>query len=135
MTLLLSALGLTKGYGPRPLFAELALDLRASERVGLIGPNGSGKSTLLRLLAGREQPDSGTRSLRRGTRLGYVRQDDSFAPGQTARDVVLAALQQVTPESRTDSLEVKEEVRKALKRFFARTLERRPVIVPFVMEM
>jgi len=92
MTLLLSALGLTKGYGPRPLFAELALDLRASERVGLIGPNGSGKSTLLRLLAGREQPDSGTRSLRRGTRLGYVRQDDSFAPGQTARDVVLAAL-------------------------------------------
>jgi ribonuclease J len=32
-------------------------------------------------------------------------------------------------------MEVKEEVRKALKRFFSRTLERRPVIVPFVVEM
>ena len=54
---------------------------------------------------------------------------------QRAKGVVLEALQQITPESRTDSLEVKEEVRKALKRYFAKTLERRPVIVPFVMEM
>ncbi len=54
---------------------------------------------------------------------------------ERAKGVVLEALQQVTPESRTDSLEVKEEVRKALKRYFARTLERRPVIVPFIMEM
>ncbi len=92
MTVLLSVQGLTKGYGPRPLFSDLSLDLRAGERVGLIGPNGSGKSTLLRLLAGREQPDAGTRSLRRTARLGYLAQDDVFAAGQTVRDVLLAAL-------------------------------------------
>src|SRR3954468_24851118 len=92
MTLLLSMQGLTKSYGPRPLFTDLTLDLRAGERVGLIGPNGSGKSTLLRLLAGREEPDTGTRSLRRTARLGYLSQDDVFAPGLTARDVLLAAL-------------------------------------------
>src|SRR5262245_9382741 len=62
MTVLLSVQGLTKRYGPRPLFTDLSLDLRAGERVGLIGPNGSGKSTLLRLLAGREEPDAGERS-------------------------------------------------------------------------
>jgi ABC transport system ATP-binding/permease protein len=92
MTVLLSVQGLTKGYGPRPLFTDLSLDVRAGERVGLIGPNGSGKTTLLRLLAGREEPDAGSRSLRRTARLGHVAQDDVFAPGQTARDVVLAAL-------------------------------------------
>ena len=92
MTVLLSVQGLTKGYGPRPLFSDLSLDLRAGERVGLIGPNGSGKSTLLRLLAGREQADSGVRSLRRTARLGYLAQDDVFAEGQTVRDVLLAAL-------------------------------------------
>jgi ABC transport system ATP-binding/permease protein len=92
MTVLLSVQALTKAYGPRPLFADLSFDLRASERVGLIGPNGAGKSTLLKILAGREEPDAGTRTGRRTARLGYVAQDDAFAPGQTARAVVLAAL-------------------------------------------
>jgi ABC transport system ATP-binding/permease protein len=92
MTVLLSLQGLTKAYGPRPLFTDLSLDLRAGERVGLIGPNGAGKSTLLRLLAGLEEPDSGTRSLRRNVCLGYVSQDDVFPPGLTARQVALAAI-------------------------------------------
>jgi ATP-binding cassette subfamily F protein uup len=92
MTLLLSAQGLTKSYGPRPLFAGLSLELRAGERVGLVGPNGAGKSTLLRLLAGTEAPDEGERSLRRGARIGCVAQDDAFPAGLTVREVVLAAL-------------------------------------------
>src|SRR5437763_10436176 len=92
MTLLLSVQGLTKSFGPRPLFTDLSLDLRAGERIGLIGPNGSGKTTLLRLLAGLEEPDAGIRSLRRGARLGYLPEEDVFPTGQTARGVLLAAL-------------------------------------------
>jgi ABC-type cobalamin/Fe3+-siderophores transport system ATPase subunit len=98
MTVLLSILNIAKAYGPRPLFTDLALDLRAGERVGLIGPNGSGKSTLLRILAGREDPDDGTRSLRRTTRLGYLTQDDVFPEGASARDVVLAGLEEESLE-------------------------------------
>src|SRR5437660_2305199 len=92
MTVLLSAQNLTKSYGPRPLFAGLSLDLRAGERVGLIGPNGAGKSTLLRLLAGVEAADEGEVTVRRGIRVGYLAQDDTFAPGTTVRVVVMAAL-------------------------------------------
>lgn len=92
MTVLLGVEGLTKRFGPRPLFAELSFDLRAGERVGLIGPNGSGKSTLLRILAGLEEADAGNRALRRGTRLGYVSQEDAFPAGQSAREVVVSAL-------------------------------------------
>src|SRR6266852_5982791 len=84
MTVLLTVQGLTKGYGPRPLFTDLSCDLRAGERIGLIGPNGAGKSTFLRLLAGLEEPEAGTRSLRRTARVGYVAQEDVFPPGQTA---------------------------------------------------
>src|SRR3954470_13742161 len=92
MSVLLSVQNLTKAFGPRPLFSDLSLELRAGQRSGLIGPNGSGKSTLLRLLAGREEPDAGTRSLRRTARLGYVSQDDAFPQELTAREVLLAAL-------------------------------------------
>jgi mRNA degradation ribonuclease J1/J2 len=67
--------------------------------------------------------------------VGEVALEHGRAPKRRAKGVVVETLQQITPESRADSMEVKEEVRKALKRFFARTLERRPVIVPFIMEM
>jgi ribonuclease J len=66
---------------------------------------------------------------------GFIFEEQGQAYLEQAKSLVVETLQQLTAESRTDSLEVKEEVRKALKRFFARTLERRPVIVPFVMEM
>jgi ATP-binding cassette subfamily F protein uup len=88
MTALLNFESLTKAYGQRPLFAGLTMDIAEGERIGLIGPNGSGKSTLLKLLAGLEAPDSGTISLRKTTRLGYLPQEDTFAPGLTVEQVV-----------------------------------------------
>ena len=92
MAVLLSVQGLTKAYGVRPLFTELTFDLSANERVGLIGPNGAGKSTLLKILAGKEELDSGTRSLRRATKMGFVAQDDVFPEGLSVQDIVRARL-------------------------------------------
>ncbi|MFQ5666949.1 MAG: ribonuclease J [Candidatus Binatia bacterium] len=66
---------------------------------------------------------------------GFILEQNGQEYLENAKDVVIKTLQEITSESRTDSMEVKEEVRKALKRFFTRTLERRPVIVPFIMEM
>ncbi len=92
MSVLLSAQGLTRTFGPRPLFADIALDLRAGERVGLIGPNGSGKSTLLKLLAGLDTPDDGTVAPRRTTRLGYLAQEERFDSEHTVEEVLTDAL-------------------------------------------
>jgi ribonuclease J len=66
---------------------------------------------------------------------GLAIEEDAQGYIETARGLVLDALHQLAPESRTDTLEVQEEVRRTLKRFFSKTLERRPVILPFVMEM
>ena len=53
---------------------------------------------------------------------------------EAARAEVVAALDAMDPESRTDAGEVQNEVRRALRRHFRR-LDRRPVILPFVLEM
>jgi ribonuclease J len=66
---------------------------------------------------------------------GVVAEGDQARVFNEARDVVIATLGDLSPESRTDTLEVKEEVRKALRRYFAKKLDRRPVVVPFVLEM
>jgi ribonuclease J len=52
-----------------------------------------------------------------------------------AKNVVLDALAGVNAEVKTEQLEVKEEVRRALRRFFNKTLERRPVILPVIIEI
>jgi len=92
MGVLLSVSGMGRRFGTRVLFENLSLSLAEGDRTGLIGPNGSGKTTLLEILAGNEQPDSGTRALRKQTRLAYVPQDSLFAPGDTVGSVLNAAL-------------------------------------------
>ena len=87
---LLSVESLSKTYTSQPLFENLGFTISQGDHVGLVGPNGSGKSTLLKILAGIEQSDSGTRAVRRGTRIGYVPQDPVFAPGKSVEQVLLA---------------------------------------------
>src|ERR1051326_1265573 len=89
MAVLLSCESLTKSYTSRPLFENLTFAIAEGDHVGLVGPNGSGKTTLLKILAGVEAPDSGTRALRKGVRVGYVPQDPMFAPGRTVEEVVV----------------------------------------------
>jgi len=52
-----------------------------------------------------------------------------------AKEIVRTTLNELPTESRTDTGVVKERVRQALRRYFRRTFGRRPVVLPFVMEM
>src|SRR6202050_1308827 len=92
MGVLLSVSGLGKRFGARVLFENLSLSLSEGDRTGLIGPNGSGKTTLLEILAGNDAPETGTRALRKQTRLAYVPQDSIFAPADTIGSVLTSAL-------------------------------------------
>jgi ATP-binding cassette subfamily F protein 3 len=90
--ILISAQGLGRQYVGDPVFTELAFEVRAGERIGLVGPNGAGKTTLIKLLAGLEQPDYGSLFVRQGIRIGLLRQEVHFEPGETMMQVVKSGL-------------------------------------------
>ena len=70
----LTARGLAKSYESQPVFGAVDLELAPGDRLGIIGPNGAGKSTLLDILAGRQQPDSGTVEWGETVHLAYYDQ-------------------------------------------------------------
>jgi len=64
----------SKGFGQELLIDELSLAIPKGAVVGIIGGNGAGKSTLFRMIAGTEQPDSGTITLGETVKVAYVEQ-------------------------------------------------------------
>jgi ATP-binding cassette ChvD family protein len=66
--------GVSKGYGDRVLIDNLSFSVPKGAIVGIIGGNGAGKSTLFRMIAGREQPDSGTIDIGETVNMAFVEQ-------------------------------------------------------------
>jgi ribonuclease J len=66
---------------------------------------------------------------------GFVFEDESQEYLDEAKKLVLDTLANVNTEVRGDWGEVKQEVRRILRRFFNKTIERRPVILPLILEM
>ena len=65
---------------------------------------------------------------------GFMRDEESEEVLENAKKVVLETLSASNRETRTDPVELKEEVRKSLRRFFRKKLERHPVVLPYIIE-
>ncbi|PJJ61104.1 ABC-F family ATP-binding cassette domain-containing protein [Hymenobacter chitinivorans] len=88
---LLSGENLSKNYADRWLFRELGFGLNQGQRVALVGINGTGKTTLLRILAGLEQPDTGSVSVRKGIRVAFLGQQPVFNENLTVEETIFAS--------------------------------------------
>ncbi len=75
-------------FGARPIVEDLSLRIAEGDRIGLIGPNGSGKTTLLKMVAGEQQPDSGTIRFAKGAKVGWLPQDIAVEGGRTLMQLV-----------------------------------------------
>ncbi len=66
--------GVCKAYGDKLLVDNLSFRIPQGAIVGVIGGNGAGKSTLFKMIAGVEQPDSGSVKIGESVKLAFLGQ-------------------------------------------------------------
>ena len=86
----------SKSYGDKHIYSDIDLKLYRGDHVALVGPNGAGKSTLLKMLAGIEDPTTGTRDV--GTNVGVAYYAQHALEGMTESNTVLQEIDTVTPK-------------------------------------
>ena len=87
----------SKSFGDRLLIDNLSFKVPAGAIVGIIGPNGAGKSTLFKLIAGKEQPDSGTIKVGQTVKMAFVDQNrDDLSNEKTVWEDVSGGLDIMT---------------------------------------
>ena len=86
---MLTVAGIQKSLGGRELFDDVSLNVMAGDRIAIVGPNGAGKSTLIKIILGKEEPDAGSVTFIRGTRVGYLPQESEPAGHETGLEIAV----------------------------------------------
>jgi ATP-binding cassette subfamily F protein uup len=73
--MLLTAENISKSYTIKPLLSNISIFMNEGDKIGVIGVNGTGKSTLLKILAAKEDPDSGKIMKNPNLRIEYLPQN------------------------------------------------------------
>lgn len=99
---------ITKDFGFGPVLNDISFEVKTKERIALIGDNGSGKTTLLNIISGIEKATSGTISIRKNAKVGYLPQlIKNKAEKTTVKDVLYNGIKDLI--ALRDKLEEYEE--------------------------
>ena len=80
---MLSIDNISVDFGGTNLFRDVSFIINKKDRIALVGKNGAGKSTLLKIIAGMQQPSTGTLSRPKGFTVGYLPQVMHHIDGRT----------------------------------------------------
>jgi len=115
---------LVKRFGKTVVCDNLNIDIPSGELVALLGPSGSGKTSLLRIIAGLEQPDSGsvlfngedtTNVAVRERNVGFVFQHYALFGHMSIFENVAFGLRVRPKETRPSEAQIKTKVTELLK--------------------
>ncbi|MGH4120500.1 ribosomal protection-like ABC-F family protein [Clostridium sp.] len=80
-----------KYFGGNRIFENITFEVQEGDRVGLIGRNGTGKTTVFKIIAGIENQDKGTISIRKNSTIGYLHQIPDYPEKFKVIDVLKIA--------------------------------------------
>ena len=92
---ILEVKNLSHGFGDRAIFEDVSFRLLKGEHIGLVGANGEGKSTFMSIVTGKMQPDEGKVEWSKYVTAGYLDQHSVLEEGQTVRDVLRTAFDEL----------------------------------------
>ena len=79
----------------KDLFKDISFMIQPKDRIGLVGKNGAGKSTMLKIIAGFQEPTSGSIDIANDKSVGYLPQEMHFAPSMSVYDETLSVFSEV----------------------------------------
>jgi len=82
---------LSKSYGEKELFSDITFGIDQGSKVALIARNGAGKSSLLNIITGKDLPDSGAVTFRKGIRWSYLPQNPLMDDSKSVFEVLFHA--------------------------------------------
>ena len=110
---------ISKSYGPKVLFENIAFNINEGDKIALIAPNGTGKTSLLRILAGKDKSDSGGRILfLKDIRIAFLEQDYDFDPSLSICEQIMRHSAEQTADMHSERLrDFEQRVREFVSNF------------------
>ena len=106
--MILATDNINKTYDGKCILKDVSFHMEAHDRLAITGINGAGKTTLLRIITGEESADSGTVTIPKDIRLGYLPQNPEIDSERTIYDEVMLVKESLCRmESELRSLEEK----------------------------
>lgn len=101
-----------KSYGAHDILNGATLQVKGTEKIGLVGRNGCGKTTLLNIISGQEDLDKGERIVPNAIRIGSLSQtvfEDKSIPVLEALEQVFAPLKKLEQELNDQAILLSED--------------------------
>ena len=88
---LLTVENIAKSYGELVLFSSLSFGINKDQKIALVAKNGTGKTSILNILAGKDVPDNGKISSRKGIRISYLAQEPNLSKELTIEQTIFSS--------------------------------------------
>lgn len=88
---LLAVENISKAYGEHVLFKDISFGVNKDQKIAFIAKNGTGKTSILNMLSGKDTPDTGQISYRKGIRVSFLEQEPEMDPNLTVEETIFAS--------------------------------------------